>query len=651
MGAYASVVAAFDRYLGGATESWFARQHADYDAGPVAYFSMEYGVHQSLPFYAGGLGVLAGDHLKSASDLGVPMVAVGLLYRHGYFRQTVDADGFQQHTYVEHDFTRLPIRPLAGPGRNGLVVRVPFPHGDVTAKVWLVQVGRVPLLLLDTDVLENDPGYRAITNILYVRGREMRLAQEVLLGVGGVRALDVLGIRPAVWHMNEGHSAFVQVERLRELLERGCGSLPDCLAAVWANAAFTTHTPVPAGNEQFDRAVAAPYVESLVRGTALAAADLLALGDAYPGEQHQPFNLTALAIRASAFANAVSALNAGVCDRMWRHLRPQTPPDRPAVQAITNGVHTATWCGTAMRELFERHLGPHWQERLNAGLALGSIMEIPDEELWGAHRTQKEQLGKFTRARIREQLARHGRSPEELRAVADWFDPDALTVGFARRFAAYKRAGLLFTDLRRLRGIVADARRPVQILIAGKAHPADRAGQELVQHIFRLSQETALRGRVSFLEDYDMRVGAMLVQGVDVWLNNPRRLLEASGTSGQKAAVNGALNVSVLDGWWPEGCDGENGWVIGRPSPYGDETLEDREDAEALYRVLEEEVIPLYYARDDRGLPRGWIARMRRAIVTIAPKFSGARMVRDYVEKAYLPLARRYRSQGSGTRD
>lgn len=640
MSAYSSVTGAFERYLGGAGESWFAREHGDYAGGPIVYLSMEYGVHQSLPFYAGGLGVLAGDHLKSASDLGLPLVGVGLLYRHGYFRQTVDADGFQQHTYVEHDFNRLPVRPVAASGRNDLVVRVPFPNSEVAAKVWLVQVGRIPLLLLDTDVQHNDPGDRVITSILYVRGREMRLAQEMLLGVGGVRALRALGIEPGVWHINEGHSAMTQLERLRERFSAGCGSLAECLQSVRANTVFTTHTPVPAGNEQFDRRLAQKFIDPLAAETGVSSAELLALAHAHDGEGDQPFNLTALGVRMAAYANAVSRLNAQVCDRMWRHLRPDLRDDEATIHDITNGVHTATWCGVAMRELFERHLGPHWQERLNAGLARGSIKEIPDEELWAAHHAQAERLVQFVRGRMREQLARHGRSPDELRAVTSWMDPRVLTVGFARRFASYKRAGLLFSDLERLHALVTDAHRPVQVLLAGKAHPADRAGQELIRHIFHLSQEDALRGRVIYLEDHDMRVAAMLVQGVDVWLNTPRRLLEASGTSGQKAALNGVLNVSVLDGWWPEAYDGDNGWAIGRDPVYQDEGAEDTEDAQALYGVLENHVVPVYYEADGAGLPRAWIARMKHAIASIAPQFSGARMVRDYAEKAYLPLAR-----------
>ncbi len=636
---YRTVVGAFDRYLTRTDRTWFAQTYGDDGVGPVAYFSMEYGVHQSLPFYAGGLGVLAGDHLKSASDLGLPLIGVGLLYRHGYFRQTVDADGLQQHTYLEHDFTRLSVRPLAGVGGRDVAIRVSLPTGDVTAKLWTVQVGRIPLVLLDTDVPENDPADRAVTSILYVQGREMRLTQEVVLGVGGARALAALGLEPAVWHVNEGHSVLLQVERLRRAVVDDGLDHEEALRRIRASTVFTTHTPVPAGNEQFDRALARRLLEPLAAEAQLPVDRLLAMGRAHLEETEQPFNLTAMGVRTSGFANAVSKLNAEVCDRMWRHLRPETPAGQPAIHAITNGVHTDTWCGAAVRDLLERHLGRDWQESLLTD-AWHKVLEIPDDELWAAHNAQKDRLGRFARGRLRDQLARHGRSPTELRAAGTWFDPEALTIGFARRFAAYKRAGLLLSDLHRLRRLVGDAARPVQVVFAGKAHPADRAGQELIQHIVRLTQEPPLLGRIFFLEDYDMRVGAMLVQGVDVWLNNPRRLLEASGTSGQKAALNGVLNVSVPDGWWPEGYDGENGWVVGRRESYDDDAQQDRDDGQALYALLEETVVPLFHTREGGAAPAEWVARMKHAIATITPAFSGQRMARDYVERAYAPAAR-----------
>lgn len=630
---YVRVVAEFEQYVNGAPTSWFSREHADARDVTIAYFSMEYGVHHSLAVYSGGLGVLSGDHLKAASDLGVPLVAVGLLYRRGYFHQTVDPDGFQQHTYPEFDFHRLPIRPALAPNGRPVVVPVPFPDRDVHAKVWVAQVGRVPLLLLDTDIRANDPADRPISNILYVHGREMRFAQELVLGVAGVRALRALEIEPDVWHMNEGHCTFVQLERLRERMGETGGSAQEAIEQIKRDAVFTTHTPVPAGNEQFDLVLAAKYLVPWSRATELSIEELLALGkDGGP-----TFNLTALGVRLSSYANAVSRLNAQVCDRMWRHLRPEVREGELSLDAITNGVHTLTWCGAEMRALLTRWLGPAWEDLLLAEEAWARLQDIPDEELWVAHQSQQQRLGRFAQSRQREQFARHGRSPDELRHVVEQFDPDRLTIGFARRFATYKRAALIFMDVERLKRIVAHPTRPIQIFFAGKAHPADRAGQEVIRHIFRLSQEEPLRGRVFFIEDYDMRVASMLVQGCDVWLNTPRRPLEASGTSGQKAAINGALNVSILDGWWPEAYDGENGWVVGDDRTYDDPVEQDHADAAALYRTLEELVAPTYYDRDEAGLPRHWIARMKRSIATITPRFSASRMVRDYVERAYLP--------------
>ena len=633
---YRDVTTAFAEYMN-APETWFERRFPDHAGGPIAYFSMEYGVHHSLALYSGGLGVLSGDHCKSASDLGLPFVAVGLLYRHGYFRQTVDADGHQQHIYPEYDFARLPVRPAAGHTGREVLVKVPFPDREVFAKVWVAQVGRGPLLLLDTDVPYNDPADRSIANLLYVRGREMRLAQEMVLGIGGVRALRALGLEPSVWHMNEGHSAILQLERMRELKEAG-HSLDSARAAIARDAVFTTHTPVPAGNEQFDPELVARYLAPLAASVGLSATDILALGDA----GSKTFNLTALALRTTSYRNGVSKLNAEIANDMWRPLF--AAGEQAAIEPITNGVHIQTWVGEDILEQLARILGARWPERdFTPAEFLQALEILPDQEVWAAHMAQSERLGRFLRSRLREQFARHGCSPEELRAVEDLFVADSLTIGFARRFATYKRASLIFSDLERLRRLVSNPERPLQFVFAGKAHPADRPGQELIQKIFRMSQEPGFRGSVFFIEDYDMRVGAMMVQGVDVWLNNPRRPLEASGTSGQKAAMNGALNLSVLDGWWPEGYDGHNGFVVGSPRDYADTEEQDRDDAESLYRTLENDVVPTYYERDAQDLPRRWIAMMKRAIASITPGFSSARMVRDYTERAYMPAAARGR--------
>jgi starch phosphorylase len=626
---YESVIQALDDYR--ARQRWF-QERAQPLPGPVAYFSMEFGIHESLGIYSGGLGVLSGDHCKAASDLGVPLVGVGLLYQSGYFRQTVDGDGYQQHIYPNYDFARLPVLPVEAPGGGVLTVPIDLPGRIVQAAVWKAQVGRVPVLMLDTDIPLNDPADRPITGILYVRGREMRVCQEIILGVGGVRALRSLGISPAVWHMNEGHVAFLGLERARVRVGRGDG-LGDALKAVARNAVFTTHTPVPAGNETFDKEMVSRYLEPWVREMGCEPEDVLSLGS-----DNGNFNLTVLAIRLSSAVNGVSKLHGQVSSAMWRHLWPSSPES--PVGAITNGVHTETWIGPEMRSLYTQHLDPAWEDHLLDLEFWSRIDAVPDEELWAAHRSQKERLIRFVRERVRLQGARHGLSPDELRNVEGLLDPHALTIGFARRFATYKRAVLVLTDLERLHRIVSDPAHPVQIVFAGKAHPADRAGQDLIRHLFLLTQGE-LRGKVVFLEDYDIEMGRMLVQGCDVWLNTPRRPQEASGTSGQKCPINGGINVSIPDGWWAEGYRPGNGWAIGNGADAPDSEVQDREDADRLYAILEAEVVPRFFDRDSEGLPRAWIATMKASIESVVPRFSAHRMVRDYVETMYLPAAAR----------
>jgi starch phosphorylase len=625
--AYDAVIDGLDAYR--ARKRWFEEAgHAL--SGPIAYFSMEFGINESLGVYSGGLGILAGDHCKAASDLGVPLVGVGLLYRSGYFRQTVDFDGFQQHIYPDYDFARLPVLPVESPGGGVLTVPVDLPGRVVQAAVWKAQVGRVPVLMLDTDIPLNDPADRPITGILYVRGREMRLCQEIVLGIGGVRALRALGIWPSVYHMNEGHVAFLGLERARERVSRGDG-LSEALKDLALNAVFTTHTPVPAGNETFDRDLVARYLEPWTQEVGSDAETGLALG-----MEGGSFNLTVLAIRTSSSVNGVSRLHGEVSSSMWRHLWPDRP-ERP-VTYVTNGVHTPTWIGPEMRALFARHLGGDWEDHLLEPGYWGRVHAIPDEEVWASHRSQKERLIRFVRERVRVQGARHGRSPDELRAIEGLLDPRALTIGFARRFATYKRAVLVMSDLDRVRAILNDASRPVQFVFAGKAHPADRAGQEFIRQLVALTQGE-FRGRIVFLEDYDMEVGRMLVQGCDVWLNTPRRPQEASGTSGQKSPIGGGINCSVLDGWWVEGYRGDNGWAIGDGTAAGEES--DRGDAASLYHILENEMVPLFFDKDEDGLRRRWIAMMKASIASVVPQFSAHRMVRDYVEQIYLPAARR----------
>jgi starch phosphorylase len=645
LSSYHAVAGEFDRYLAEADRSWFRRTYPDFDGGPIAYLCTEFGWHESLGIYSGGLGVLAGDHSKSASDLGLPFVGVGLMYRRGYFRQTVDADGHQQHFYPDHDPARLPILPVTGPGGRELRVPVDLPGRRIHLRVFRATVGRVPVLLLDSDVRENDPADRPITSILYVSGREMRLCQEIVLGIGGVAVLRALGIQPSVWHENEGHSALAAFERIRLAMKTDGLSFPEAVRKVASTTVFTTHTPVPAGNEIFDLPLVRKYFDRWAEDAGLPASDLYALGRAQDGVDDGKFNLTALAIRTSAARNGVSRLHGTVANEMWKHLLAGRKPLSETVGYITNGVHLPSWGGPEMTGLLARHLGADLEEQLLDPELAARVLAIPDAEIWAAHVAQKRRLIRLCRERLLRQFARHGRSPDELRRVATLLDPDALTLGFARRFATYKRADLVFRDLDRLRRILCDAERPVQIVFAGKAHPADRPGQDLIRRIFEASVSPELFGKIVFLENYDLRVARFLVQGADVWLNTPERPLEASGTSGMKVSVNGGLNFSVLDGWWCEGFDPSHGWAIGDSEDLSPDAGRRAEDAAALYRTLEDEIVPCYYRRDDAGLPSEWILRMKRAIGKLTPRFSGSRMVREYVQKSYLPASRR---DGSG---
>jgi starch phosphorylase len=631
MARYTTILERFDAYMANGREHWFARHHATELPGPVAYFCAEYGLHESLPIYSGGLGVLAGDHLSAASDMALPLVGVGLFYRRGYFRQSIDADGHQEHDYVHLDPDRLPLRRVVGRLGEPLLVPVELPGRVIHAAVWLAQVGRVPLLLLDTDVPENAESDRPITHILYVRGREMRLHQELILGIGGVRALRALGISPSVWHLNEGHSAFMLVEQARELMAAGA-SQAEAFERVRQSAVFTIHTPVPAGNERFAadlvRRLAAP---ALGEG-GMDLEGVLAMGRPVDGDAGQ-FDMTAFSLRNTHGANGVSQLHAYTANETWSAVI-----SRP-ILGITNGVHPPTWVGEAMRAVFSEMGGDldHLEDEYEADRFWERLDEVPDERLWQAHLEQKQRLQEFARLRLRRQLARHGEAPSVLEEVEGILDPDVLTIGFARRMATYKRAALLFSDVERLSRLLGDSQRPVQIVFAGKAHPADRPGQGVIQTIFERSRSEAFRGHVLILEDYDMRVGRYLVQGADVWLNNPRRPLEASGTSGMKAAMNGVINLSILDGWWDEGYHEDNGWAIGGRDRDPDEGAQDWADAQSLYRLLEEEIVPLWFDRDEHGRPAGWLGRMRRAIGSALWQFSTSRMLVEYVEQLYLP--------------
>jgi glycogen phosphorylase len=630
---YEDVLASFDRYMANGSDHWFHRRYGKDLGGPIAYFCAEYGFHEALGIYSGGLGVLAGDHMKSASDMALPVIGIGLLYRKGYFRQTIDADGHQEHNYPDYDLSRLPLSRVQDASGLPLTVTLELPGRDLTVAVWLAQVGRVPVLLLDTDIPTNADHDRPITNILYVRGREMRLHQELVLGIAGVRALRALDLSPAAWHLNEGHSALLLAERAGEYVAAG-ESLDAALAKVRQDSVFTIHTPVSSGNERFDAALVRRVAGPLLDAGGVPVERVLQLGLGVDGDPAE-FDMTAFSLRLTAGANAVSQLHSRTANATWEGV-----VEHP-IQGLTNGVHGPSWVGSPIVSLLE-DLGADLDD-LDASMEAGRFWErlerIPGRDLWEAHLRQKRELAIFARGRLRSQFARHGEAPGVLAELETALDPEIMTIGFARRFATYKRAGLLLSDIDRLARLIWDEARPVQIVFAGKAHPADRPGQALIQEIFQRSRSPKLRGRVFILEDYNMRVGRFLVQGVDVWLNNPRRPLEASGTSGMKAAQNGVPNVSVLDGWWDEGYEGDNGWAIGGRDVSGDEASQDWQDALDLYQLLEEKIIPCYYERDAAGLPLRWIAVMRRAMATALWRFSATRMLHEYTERLYLPAA------------
>jgi starch phosphorylase len=640
----------FDRYLA-SRGTWYqktyghaAKQGPSTDSDHrIAYFSAEFGLTESLGIYAGGLGILAGDHLKSASDLGLPLIGVGLLYQQGYFRQYLNPDGWQQELYPENDFYNLPLtleRQLSG---APLLIEVEYPGRIVKAQVWRAEVGRVPLYLLDTNIDANRPEDRDITDQLYGGDDEMRIRQEILLGIGGIRALDALDLRPAVCHMNEGHSAFLALERIRLLMEEENLSFSEAREAATGGHVFTTHTPVPAGIDWFHPDLVDRHFSHYYPRLGISRYDFLGLGRMNPADTSGYFCMAILAMRLANKTNGVSQLHGRVSREMWLEVWPQVPADEVPILGITNGIHPRSWISHDMADLYDRYLGPRWIERPAELSVWTRSMRIPDEELWRTHERRRERLVAFARRRLRAQLEQRGSQPSEIRQAEEVLDPEALTIGFARRFATYKRATLLFHDLERLAAIVGDKDRPVQLIFAGKAHPRDNPGKELVRQIIHHARRAGFRNRIVFIEDYDMVVGRYLVQGVDVWLNTPRRPHEASGTSGMKATANGALNLSVLDGWWDEAYTPETGWAIGRGEEYGDDqaAYQDEVEANAIYDLLEKEIVPLFYGRGRDGLPRGWIAKMKAAMRDHAGVFNTNRMVRDYTDLCYEPSAER----------
>ena len=633
---YDAAVDALDRARS-ARDTWWHDRFPD-SHGPIAYFSAEFALHQSLPIYAGGLGVLAGDHCKEASDLGIPLIGVGFMYPQGYFHQTVSPEGWQQEIYEHLNWTDAPIEPAVAPDGKPCIVAVPLGNRSVLVSVWRVRLGRVTLYLLDTDLEENAPWDRELSARLYGGDRETRIQQEIILGIGGVRALKALGASPAVWHLNEGHAAFVVLQRIRDNIEQG-HSFESALQDVRRTTMFTTHTPVPAGHDAFPFNLVETHLAGAWGTLGAYREAFLALGH-YDNGSGPLFNMTALALRTAGTVNGVSQLHGQVTRDMWGPIWPGVPDDKRPVGFITNGVHVPTWLSAELATLFDDHLGGDWRERHDDPELWTKVLEIPDEELWAARNALRNYLFAFIRERARSRWMEEHVSAPRVVAAGTLLDPNALTIGFARRFTGYKRPELIFHNPERLMNILNARRRPVQIVFAGKAHPADETGKHHLQQVYRRAIDPMFGGRIAFVDDYDLHVAHFLVQGCDVWLNNPRKPLEASGTSGMKASINGVPHLSIGDGWWAEGYTGRNGWQIEGQQFPSDPGAQDTADAEALYALLESEIVPAFYERDVNGIPRRWLSVVRQAILSVTPRFSARRMVKQYAETMYGPAMR-----------
>lgn len=637
---YDAAIKGLDRARTGEGTWWALRHGQNGSAGasarrPVAYFSAEFALHQSLPIYAGGLGVLAGDHCKEASDLGVPLVGIGFMYPQGYFHQNVSSEGWQEERYSRIDWQDAPVEPAIAPDGKPCVIAVPLGARTVLVSVWHVRLGHTHMYLLDTDLEENAPWDRELSARLYGGDRDTRVQQEIILGIGGVRALRALGIDPSVWHLNEGHAGFVILQRIHELLGRGY-SFDAALQEVRRTTVFTTHTPVPAGHDAFPFQLVDTHLSGVWGRLGDHREDFLALGR-YDNGHGTMFNMTALAMRSAEHVNAVSKLHGEVTREMWTPLFPGTAAADVPVKSITNGVHLPTWIAADMSRLFDRYLDSHWRERQDDPAVWERVLAIPDEELWQVRTSLRRYLLTFMHDRIRERWMKDKVSATRVVAAGTLLNSSTLTIGFARRFATYKRAELIFRDQERLARILNAPGREVQIIFAGKAHPADDGGKRALQGVYRRAVDPEFGGRVAFVDDYDLHVAHYLVQGCDVWLNNPRKPMEASGTSGMKASANGTINVSIGDGWWAEGYAGSNGWLIDPGVTHDDPDAQDAADADALYRLLEEQIVPAFYERDEKSVPRRWLGMVKDAIRTVAPAFCTRRMVKEYVERMYEP--------------
>jgi glycogen phosphorylase len=625
-------------YLG-SKQNW-GRTHAGIlGSKPVAYFSAEFGIHESVPIYSGGLGVLSGDHIKSASGLNIPLVAIGLYYDQGYFKQQLDQDGYQREEYLDTKVELLPMEPAVDKNGKQITVRIDTRTGPLLAKVWLMLVGRIKLYLLDCDVEGNSPQDRELTSRLYGGDNRTRIRQELVLGVGGVKALEALGISPGVYHLNEGHSAFAPLEAIRQRMHHDGVSFDNALREVAQRTVFTTHTPVPAGHDRFDGGLMEEHLGPLRDQLGISYEQLMGLGRVEPHNESESFTMTVIGLKLSRRANAVSSLHGHVSRRMWAHLWPWRVEEEIPIGHITNGVHIPSWLAWQMLQLYDRNFVVGWLPRMGEPEVWKAIYDVDPGELWEVHYALKNLLLAFVRRRVSRQCRRRGENDSVVEAARNVLDPNVLTIGFARRFATYKRADLIYCDPDRLDRLVNNPDRPVQLIFAGKAHPADEPGKQLIKKMANLRHDPRFSNRIVFIEDYDINVCRHLIQGVDVWMNNPRRPLEASGTSGQKVVLNGGLNLSVLDGWWAEAYDGTNGFAIGNGTSHVSDHISDERDAQDLIEVLENQVVPLFYERDVDGLPRGWIERMKNSISSLAWRFSAHRMVMDYVKSCYLPAA------------
>lgn len=630
---YDNAVRKFDEYMSN-TDTWFSRTYPDMTGHMVAYFSAEYGLNETLPIYSGGLGVLSGDHCKSASDLGIPFTGIGLFYRQGYFNQQINCEGIQETSFSTLNISEMPVKQVVDENGDPILINVDFPGRTVYASIWHIKVGKVDLYLLDSDVPANIEHDRQITARLYGGDHDTRIQQEILLGIGGVRALDALGIQPSVYHMNEGHSAFLCFEVIRKYMKRYNISFHEAKELLSSSSVFTIHTPVPAGIDVFYHDAMDMYFTAYRESLGISRDEFLSFGR----EDGNPygFNMAVMAMRMASGRNGVSKLHGAVTRRMFNHLWPGVPEQEVPITHVTNGIHTLTWLSSSYRKLFDNYLPKGWENRLYERSTWEMIENIPDEELWKVHTSLKESMARYVNSRIRA-----GYMASNAVRPCRTLDPEALTIGFSRRFATYKRASLIFRDIDRIRKLLNKPNAPVQIIFAGKAHPADKPAQDIIKFINDISEQEGFEGKVVLLENYNISLARRLVQSVDVWLNNPRMPLEASGTSGMKAALNGVLNFSVLDGWWREGYNGANGWAIGSETVYPNEFCQDNADSESMYEVLEKSLVPLYYERDENGIPKGWVKMMKESIISLAAFFSTHRMLQDYTGKLYMPAMKR----------